>query len=173
MSVLPPEERFVARVIDFCDFFKNLLTEAQANGIDTPASPFVMDIVKNFIKNEDATKAITTFILRSHESWDRALAREKDYFRTDGLKAFAGLSEKHIESFNALFDVKKQDGTMLIDETVQEGLWQLFESLIKTSVAFVHQGRKPDPETKKYTTAFFPTIKVKAEVEKWKITSLE
>jgi hypothetical protein len=173
MSASPPQERFKERVIQFCDFFKNVLEEAIANKIDVPASPFIMDIVKNFIKKEDSDKAITTFILRSYKSWDRALNREKDYFRSDGLSAFAGIGKEHIDSFNSLFDVKKADGTLLIDDNIQEGLWQLFDSLIKTSICYVHQQREPCPTTKKYTKPFFPEIKIKSLVEAWQITSLE
>jgi len=169
----PPQERFIQRVVEFLDFFKSILEDANRVGIETPASPFVMDLIKNFVKKEDPDKAITTFILRSYQTWDRALSREKDYFRTDGLKCFHGISEKHLEEFNSLFDVKKPDGTMLIDETIQSGIWELFESLIRTSICYVHLQRAPDAVTKKYTKSFFPEIKIRDNVEKWKITSLE
>ena len=169
----PPEERFKDRVVQFCDFIKDILTEANNNGIQTPASPFAMDLIKNFVKKEESDKVVTTFILRSHASWERALNREKDYFRTDGLKAFYGIPEKNLEEFNQLFDVKKTDGTPLFDETVQEGIWEMFHSLIKTAVCFIHTSRKPDPTTKKYTQNFFPEISIKKQVEMWKISSLE
>jgi hypothetical protein len=169
----PPEERFKDRVIQFCEFVKTILQEANDAGIKTPASPFVMDLIKNFIRKEESDKVITTFILRSHASWDRAKAREKDYFRTDGLKAFYGIPEKNLEEFNQLFDTRKPDGTLLFDETVQEGVWEMFESLIKISICYVHRQRKPDPVTKKYTTPFFPDIKVKSQVDLWKLTSLD
>jgi hypothetical protein len=170
---LPPEERFKERVVQFCDFIKNILSEANSNGIETPASPFVLDLIKNFIKKEESEKIITTFILRSHNSWERALSRERDYFRTDGLKAFYGIPEKNIEEFNQLFDTHKPDGTLLFDETIQEGVWELFHSLIKTSVCYIHQTRKPDPVTKKYTQNFFPEISIKKQVDMWKLSSLE
>jgi hypothetical protein len=169
----PPEERFKDRVIQFCDFIKDILTEANNNGIQTPASPFAMDLIKNFVKKEESDKVVTTFILRSHNSWERAYNREKDYFRTDGLKAFYGIPEKNLEEFNLLFDVKKTDGTLLFDETVQEGVWEMFQSLIKTAICFIHTSRKPDPTTKKYTQNFFPEISIKKQVELWKISSLE
>jgi hypothetical protein len=169
----PPQERFKERVIQFCDFIKNILTEANNNGISTPASPFVLDLIKNFIKKEEADKIITTFILRSHNSWERALNRERDYFRTDGPKAFYGIPEKNLEEFNLLFDTKKPDGSLLFDESVQEGVWEMFQSLIKTSICYLHYMRKPDPVTKKYTQNFFPEISIKKQVEMWKLSSLE
>jgi hypothetical protein len=167
-----PQERFKDRVIQFCDFVKNILQEANNAGIQTPASPFVMDLIKNFIRKEDSDKIVTTFILRSHASWDRAEKKERDYFRTDGLKAFYGIPEKNLEEFNQLFDTKKPDGTLLFDDTIQEGVWEMFQSLIKTAVCYVHQQRKPDPETKKYTQNFFPDISIKKQVEMWKLSNL-
>lgn len=168
-----PQERFKDRVLQFCDFVKTILTDANNNGIQTPASPFVMDLIKNFIKKEESDKVVTTFILRSHASWDRAYEREKDYFRTDGLKAFYGIPEKNLEEFNQLFDIKKPDGSPLFDETIQEGIWEMFHSLIKTAICHIHVSRKPDPTTKKYTQNFFPEISIKKQVELWKISSLE
>jgi len=173
----PPQERFKERVIQLCEFVKNILAEAKENGLETPASPFVMDLIINFIKKEDSDKVITTFILRSHASWDRAHAKEQDYFRTDGLKAFYGIPEKSLEDFNQLFDVKKADGSLLFDESTQEGIWEMFHSLIKNSVCYIHCQRdlKEDPETgkKKYTKNFFPEISIKKNVEMWKIASLD
>lgn len=169
----PPEQRFVERVCSFCEFFKQVLEQAQAEGLETPASPFIMDIVKNFIKKEDPHKAITTFILRSYKSWERAQTREKDYFRKDALSFFEGIPSTSVESFNGLFDLKKKNGELLIDESMQASLWEVFDNLIKTSIIYVHQQRQPDPETKKYTKAFFPEIKVRDMVQKFQIESLE
>jgi len=169
----PPQERFKDRVVQFCEFVKAVLEEANTNGIETPASPFIMDLIKNFIKKEDSDKIIQTFILRSHESWDRALMKEKDYFRTDGLKAFYGIPEKNLEEFNQLFDLRKPNGELLFNDKIQEGVWEIFHSLIKISICYVHYMRKPDPETKKYTAAFFPSISVKVQVQKWELQSLE
>ncbi len=173
MSNLSPEERFKNRVIQFCDFIKGILQQANNEGLETPVGPFVLDLIKNFIKKEDSEKVITTFILRSHTSWDRALKKEQDYFRTDGLKAFYGIPEKNLEDFNNLFDMKKPDGELLFDETVLSIIWELFECFIKDSICFIHKKRSPDPTTKKYTQNFIPEISVKKQVEAWKLTSLD
>lgn len=169
----PPEERFIERVCQFCEFFKGVLEDAKKDDIDTPASPFVMDLIKNFVKKEDPHKAITTFILRSYKSWDNAVVRDKNYFRTDALSCFAGIPQSSVESFNGLFDLRKSNGELLVSEEIQANLWDFFDSLIKTSIVYIHQQRKPDPSTKKYTQAFFPEISVKNEVTRWRITSME
>ena len=171
--MVPPEQRFVEKVCSFCEFFKQVLEQAQTEGLETPASPFIMDIVKNFIKKEDPHKAITTFILRSHESWERAQLREKDYFRKDALNFFQGIPSTSVESFNGLFDMKKKNGELLIDESMQGRLWEFFDSLITVSIIYVHQQRAPDAETKKYTKSFFPGIKIRDMVQKFQIESLE
>jgi hypothetical protein len=171
-------ERFVTKVLSLCELIKDLLENAKADKIDVPVDPFVMSLVINFIKKEregDPCKVVQTFILRSFDSWDRAAAREKDYFLTTGISAFtgAGIPEKNADSFKELFNVKKQDGNLLIDESVQGQIWDIFESLIKTSVVYIHHARQPDRETKKYTKSFFPSLSVKKEIERWKIESLE
>lgn len=169
----PPEERFVNRVVDFCDFFKQILDEATANEIDIPVSGFVMDIIKNFIKKENPGKAVQTFILKGESSFHLILERDQNYFRNHASTLFADIPEKHVKGFNSLFDVKKKDGTLLINEPVQGQLWELLESLVRNAICYVHLTRKPDPVTKKYTEAFFPSISIKKMVEMWKITSLE
>lgn len=173
MSMPLPEERFKERLVQFCEYIKGILQEANDAGIETPASPFVMDFIKNFIRKEESDKVVTTFVLRSFATWEKIKNREKDFLRTDGLKAFAGIPEKNVEEFNKLFDIKRPDGTPLMDDSTMEGVWQLFESLIKLSVIFVHHQRCPDPTTKKYTKNFFPDMSVKKQVEMWGITSLE
>jgi len=173
MSLPPPEERFKERLIQFCEYVKGILKNANDNGIETPASPFVMDLIKNFVKKEEADKILATFLLRSYDNWEKVRSREKNFFRTDGLKAFHGIPEKSVDDFNKLFDVIKPNGEPLLDDSTMEGIWQLFESLIKTSVVFVHHQRCPDPVTKKYTKNYFPGMSIKKQVELWNITSLE
>jgi hypothetical protein len=171
--MIPPEQRFVEKVCEFCELFKQVLEQAQAEGLDTPASPFIMDIVKSFIKKEDPHKAITTFILRSYKSWESAQLREKDYFRSDALSFFQGIPSTSVDSFNGLFDMKRKNGELLIDDNLQTSMWEFFDVLIKTSIIYVHQQRIPDVETKKYTKAFFPEIKVRDMVQKFQIETLE
>lgn len=171
----PPEDRFVHKLVEFCTFFKGVLEDAEKNDIKTPVSAGIMSIIINFIKKEDPHAAIKTFILRSHESWPKALVKAREYIINDSITAFAGagIPEKSVESFKELFDVKKADGSMLIDEELTEQIWQFFHNMIKLSIVYVHHARKPDPETKKYTVSCFPGISIKNLVQAWGITSLE
>lgn len=168
-----PQERFKNNLVQFCDFIKGILEQGKNEGVEVPVDPFILGLVKNFIQKEESEKIVTTFILRSFDSWDRAKNHEKDYFRTDGLKAFYGIPEKNLDDFAKLFDLKKPDGTLLFDQSVEDLIWDMFESFIKDSVCFVHLKRSPDPVTKKYRETFFPLMSIKKQVETWKITSLE
>jgi hypothetical protein len=168
-----PQERFKERLVQFIDFTKSLVIEANEHGIETPVSPLILDISKNFIGKEDSDKIITTFILRSFQNWDRIRNHDLPFMKGEGLKSFYGIPEKNLKDFTALFDVVKPDGTPLLSPPVEEKLWDFFESLVRISVCYVHCQRKPDPVTKKYTANFFPDMKVKAQVELWKITKLE
>jgi len=169
----PPQERFKERLVQFIDFTKSLVIEANEHGIETPVSPLILDISKNFIGKEEADKIITTFILRSFPNWGEIQKHNLPFMKGEGLKAFYGIPEKNLKDFTALFDVIKPDGTPLLSPPVEEKLWDFFESLVRISICYVHVKRSPDPVTKKYTQNFFPDIKVKSQVETWKITKLE
>lgn len=173
MSLPPPQERFKERLVQFIDYTKSLVIEANEHGIETPVSPFILDLSKNFIGKEDADKIITTFILRSYENWERIRLHDLDFMKGEGLKSFYGIPEKNLKDFTALFEVVKPDGSKLLSPEVEEKLWDFFESLVRISVCYVHMKRSPDPTTKKYTQNFFPDMKVKSQVELWKITKLE
>jgi hypothetical protein len=168
-----PQDRFKDRLVQFIDFTKGLVIEANEAGIETPVSPFLLDLSKNFIAKEDSDKIITTFILRSYPNWNRIHSHDLEFMKGEGLKAFHGIPEKNLKDFTALFDTTKPDGTKLLTPVVEGQLWDFFESLVRTSVCYVHQQRKPDPVTKKYTANFFPDMKVRVQVEAWKIEKLE
>jgi hypothetical protein len=170
---LSPQDRFKDRLVQFIDFTKGLVVEANEAGIETPVSPFLLDLSKNFIAKEDSDKIITTFILRSFPNWDRIKAHDLEFMKGEGLKAFHGIPEKNLKDFTALFNVVKPDGTKLLSAPIEVQLWDFFESLVRISVCYVHQQRKPDPVTKKYTQNFFPDMKVRVQVEAWKIEKLE
>jgi hypothetical protein len=169
----PPQDRFKDRLVQFIDFTKGLVIEANEAGVETPVSPFVLDLSKNFIAKEDSDKIITTFILRSYPNWNRIQEHDLEFMKGEGLKAFYGIPEKNLKEFTALFDVTKPDGVKLMTPAIESQLWDFFESLVKISVCYVHCQRKPDPVTKKYTANFFPDMKVRVQVEAWKIEKLE
>jgi hypothetical protein len=173
MSLPPPEERFKRRLIEFIEFTKSVIVEGTAAGIQTPVSPLIMDLSKAFIEKEDAGKIVTTFTIRSLKSWDRIKSHDVEYIKNAGTSVFDGVPQKSVEDFKSLYDVKRPDGTKLFNETIEAGVWDYFESLVKLAVCYVHKERCPDPVTKKYTKNFFPDMKVKSEVERWGITKLE
>jgi hypothetical protein len=172
MSVAPPEERFKQRLLEFIEFTKNVIIEGNNLGVKTPVSPLIMDLSKAFIEKEDAGKIVTTFTIRSLKSWDKIKNRDVEYIKNSG-SVFEGCPPKTVEDMKLLHDVLRPDGTKLFNETIQEGIWDYFDSLVKLSVCYVHKERCPDPVTKKYTKNFFPDMKVKSEVERWGITKLE
>lgn len=173
----PPQERFKERLCQFIDYTKSIVIEANENGIETPVSPFILDLSKNFIGKEDSDKIVTTFILRSFPNWERIRLHDLEFMKGEGLKSFYGIPEKNLKEFTALFDLVKPDGNRLLSEEIEVKLWDFFESLVHISICYVHMKRKPalNPATNKvgYTENFFPDMKVKAQVELWKITKLE
>jgi hypothetical protein len=112
------QDRFKDRLVQFIDFTKGLVVEANEAGIETPVSPFLLDLSKNFIGKEDSDKIITTFILRSFPNWDRIQSHDLEFMKGEGLKAFHGIPEKNLKDFTALFDNTKHDGTKLLTPVV-------------------------------------------------------
>jgi hypothetical protein len=173
MALPPPEERFKTRLIEFIEFTKNVIVDANNAGIRTPVAPLILDLGKAFIEKEDAGKIVQTFTIRSLKNWDKIKNRDVAFIKGEGMTFFNGLPEKNLRDFVLLHDVLKPDGTKLFDENVTNIIFDYFDSLVKLSVCYAHIQRCPDPVTKKYTKNFFPDMKIKSEVERWGISKLE
>ena len=173
MALPPPEERFKSRLIDFIEFTRNLISDANNAGINTPVSPLIFDLGKAFIEKEDAGKIVQTFTIRSLKNWDKIKSRDIGYIKGEGMSFFNGVPPAHLKACSDLHDVLRPDGTKLFNESVNDIVFDYFDSLVKLSVCYAHIQRCPDPVTKKYTKNFFPDMKIKSEVERWGITKLE
>ncbi len=173
MALPPPEERFKTRLIEFIEFTKSVIVDANNAGIHTPVAPLILDLGKAFIEKEDAGKIVQTFTIRSLKSWDRIKARDIHFIKNESFSMFNGVPESNLEAFRKLHDVMRPDGTRLFNEALTDMTFDYFDSLVRLSVCYAHVQRCPDPVTKKYTKNFFPDMKIKSEVERWGITKLE
>jgi hypothetical protein len=71
MALPAPEERFKTRLIEFIEFTKSVIVDANNAGIHTPVAPLILDLGKAFIEKEDAGKIVQTFTIRSLKNWDK------------------------------------------------------------------------------------------------------
>jgi hypothetical protein len=173
MALPVPEERFKTRLIEFIEFTKSVIVDANNAGIHTPVAPLILDLGKIFIEKEDAGKIVQTFTIRSIKNWDRIKSRDIQFIRGEGMSFFNGVPESNLKAFSDLYNVLRPDGTKLFNESVTDIVFDYFDSLVRLSVCYAHTQRCPDPVTKKYTKNFFPDMKIKSEVERWGITKLE
>jgi hypothetical protein len=173
MALPVPEERFKTRLIEFIEFTKSVIVDANNAGIHTPVAPLILDLGKIFIEKEDAGKIVQTFTIRSIKNWDRIKSRDINFIKNESFSMFNGVPPSNLEAFRNLHDVVRPDGTKLFNEALTDMTFDYFDSLVKLSVCYAHVQRCPDPVTKKYTKNFFPDMKIKSEVERWGITKLE
>lgn len=173
MALPAPEERFKTRLIEFIEFTRSVIVDANNAGINTPVAPFILELGKNFIEKEDSGKIVQTFTIRSLKNWDKIKNRDVAFIKGEGMSFFNGLPPAQLRLFSELHDVLRPDGTKLFNDATNNIVWDYFDSLVKLSVCYAHVQRCPDPVTKKYTKNFFPDMKIKSEVERWGITKLE
>lgn len=185
MALPPPEERFKTRLIEFIEFTKSVIVDANNAGIHTPVAPLILDLGKAFIEKEDAGKIVQTFTIRSLKNWDKIKNRDIHFIKNESACFFQGVPDSNLEAFRKLHDVTRPDGTKLFNEATTDVTFDYFDSLVRLAVCYAHVQRCPvptkvvNPETgveeikNKYTKNFFPDMKIAQEVKRWGITKLE
>lgn len=174
----PPEKRFLDNVCELCQLTRDIVTDATAAGMVVPVQPYIIDIARGVVSGMDPHKVINTFLTRSFPHWDKIKVRDVEFFKAATPILFDGAPKEHVDAFVALYDAVKPDGSKLFDEAREAEYFAFFEAMIRQCICYIHQQRKPDPTTKKYTCAAYPDImgipvSVKALVEKWEVKRLD
>lgn len=173
----PPEKRFLQNVCSLMQLTREIIQQAQRDGVAVPVDPTIVEMAEMFVIQIDPRSVINTFIMRSFNHWQEVEKRNVAFFKETTRTLFQGVSEENIVKFLALYDTIKPDGTRLIDAGYEKQFFEFFEAMIKQAICYIHQERKLDPVTKKYTVSAYPEIKgvkvsVKDLVAQWKVTQL-
>ena len=143
MSSAPPEEeRFNRNVLDLSDLVHELTTICWDEGCKD-VNPVLIIGAKLFISSYDKIELIETFITYSWEFWEEVKERNENFFLEHASAIFEHLpvDKGNIGAFKLLFTAEDRDGTYIIDQEDRDAVWDMFDSLVKICIKYVHRVR--------------------------------
>lgn len=186
-------EKFRTNLLILIDIVSEMFEEGYENKVI--ATDFkLLPILKIVIKKVPGEKLLKNFIKRSYPYWNQIHEKDINYFKNLGLELFDVVKDKgveeytkdsddgflnkisgnHIDLFKELMEgeyTSNGETVSILDDERKDDIWKILHSFVKICVIYVHQERKF--QNGKYQVEFFPEIKVKENVEKWKIKSIK
>jgi hypothetical protein len=171
------EERFMTNIKDLTDLIHELITTCYESGIKD-INPMLVGLASSYISSLDKKELIETFIEHTHEEcWEKIRLKEEEFFVNHTDKIFGNLpvGKNHIDAFKILFTSKDKDGEYIIIEDDREAIFDIFRSLVKICIKYVHRVRecylleKDGKMVPRYRYEKFPKIKIREHAKKWKI----
>ena len=174
MSAPPEEDRFVANVIDLSDLVHELVSQCWDSGI-RDINPILLIAAKAYLQSYNRVEFIRTFIQYSHMYWDEIHDRSEEFFITHSHSVFAHIpvGKGNIDAFKMLFTSKDPDGEFIIGPEDRDAIWDMFDSLVKICIKYIHRERNCQLEERdgrmvpRYKNNFMPHIKVRGHAHKW------
>lgn len=177
MEQNPPEEvRFMTNLLDLADLVHELASTCWDAGRHD-VNPSLVAIAQNFLESYDANELIDVFIRNSHMYWDKIRDRNEDFFISNAHVVFQNLPVKtdSINAFKVFFEAKNDKGEYIIIKEDRDAIWDMFDSLVKICIKYVHKARgsklvqtkdgiRPAYKNKKYQE-----IKVREQAKLWGI----
>lgn len=177
MSEQPPEEeRFITNILDLTALVHELATVCWDAGTKD-LNPQLILFAESYLKGYNPVELIEIFIKHSCDHWAQIKAREEEFFIKNAHVIFQHLpiDTSNINAFKILFTATNSKGEHVISQTDRDAIWDMFDSLVKICIKYVHrvrgiklvntpQGLRPAYETKK-----FPKIKVRELAKIWEI----
>jgi len=194
MSSLSSEERFKNNLNTLVDITIDMFEEAKDNGI-VSGNYQLLNLLKILVNKSSGERIIGNFVRKTHPYWNKILDKDLNYFKVVGLELFDiaktkgvdsfedakgfslldQLKGQHIDDFKTILeaDYKDENGdeVSVLDDERKEDIWMILHSFVKISIVYIHEKR--ERVEGKYTKSFFPEIKIKENVEKWKIKSIK
>lgn len=175
---LSEQERFSINSNDLSDLVQELTTQCWEQG-HKDVNPVLIGLAKAYLNSLDKTVLIETFIKHSNGYWEEIRQRNEDFFIHHSGEIFGKLpvDKGNIDAFKMLFTTKDSDGNPLIEEEDRDAVWDMFSSLVKICIKYIHRVRdchlSANPETGKmrprYRNNRFPQIKVREHARNWNI----
>ena len=180
MSIPKEEERFATNVGDVSDLVHELTDKCWRNG-NKQINPTMIVLAKAYLSSFNKIDLIETFISHSHTYWEEIRLQKENFFIEHSSDIFGKLpvDSGNIDAFKMLFASKDKDehGDLLINEEDREAIWEMFGSLVKICIKYIHRIRDCHLEENKdgkmvprYRYNRFPEIKVREHAKKWDIT---
>lgn len=177
MEQAPSEEkRFMANVLDLTNLVHELATICWDAG-RRDINPQLVVLAENYLEQYDPTKLIEIFINHSYEHWSKIKHRDENFFinNANAIFKYLPIDTNNINAFKIFFTAMGDDGDYIIIQEDRDAIWDIFDSLIKICIKYIHRvrgvklietdrGLRPVYKTKK-----FPDIKVREQANIWGI----
>ena len=174
---LPEEERFRTNILDLGALVHELTTNCWNAG-RREVAPQLVAMGEDYIKKYESKKIIETFINHSYTFWEQIRLKEEEFFIKNAHVVFQQLPIKseNINAFKMLFTAKDDTGKDIVIEDDRLAMWEIFASLVKISIKYVHKSRgikvvqtEQGPRHAYIDKNKFKFIDVKALSTLWKI----
>lgn len=130
----PVEERFYSNLLCFKKLIKQSLI-----GEQSCISPELVDLLFSYLDCVDKETLMVNFIEKTYPLWDEfAKGRNLKMILEKSFMLFEELGDDKIEEITRLISRKNEEGGEVVDKT-----WTLIECLVKVSLRYIHEQRKP------------------------------
>lgn len=180
------EERFKTNLLDLTALVHELSTICWDAGIKD-VNPTLISLAESYLSGYDKKQLIEKFINNSYENpnaaededlWTKIYNRNENFFIDNAHVIFKHLpiDSSNINAFKVFFTAVDSDGKNIIIQEDRDAIWDIFGSLIKICIKYVHRERgitlveTPNGRRPKYTNKAFPNIKVREQSNLWDIT---
>jgi hypothetical protein len=185
MNQAPPEEeRFKTNILDLTSLVHELSTICWDNGVKD-VNPTLVSLAESYLSGYDKIKLINTFIEHSYKNpkneeedlWTKIHSRNENFFIDNAHIIFQHLpiDTNNINAFKVFFTAVDQNGNNIIIQEDRDAIWDIFGSLIKICIKYVHRERgiemisTPNGLRPKYQNQVFPHIEVRKQARLWGI----
>lgn len=141
---IPPEEvRFSQNTTIMANAVLEAIEKLHSQGYKT-VEPMLVRLASVVMAGFDKHYLIQGFIENSHfECWDKIKVRDEEYFKEHVSEVFQYLPMDKVNLFKDLFDQKDANGKSVVPDSLKNQIWELFDSMIKISIKYVHKQREP------------------------------
>jgi hypothetical protein len=174
----PVTERFSETIGELSVFIVDLVTEVEKNTGHKTVDPKLIKLASFMIGAIDKNELIEGFIGHSYLHWEQIRLQNRDFFAENGADIFKNLPMKEVDNFKRLFTTKDRTGEFLVCGDNSDILWEYFGALVKMSIKYIHEKRKPftsiddGKEVHDYSVSFMDNVNVENCVGLWKIKLL-
>lgn len=178
------EERFITNVRDLTALIHDLSTICWNAGIKE-VNPQLILFAESYLESFDSSKLIDIFIRseeksikeRKYSLWERIRIHDEKFFAENAHVVFQDLpvDSKNINAFKVFFTSKNSKGENVIEDDDRNAIWNIFESLVKICIKYVHRVRgvtlvkTEEGLAPRYIENKYPEIKVRKLAKLWNI----
>lgn len=174
------EQRFSANVQCLTELVHELTSICWDAGVKQ-INPILISLAGGYLSGIDKVQLIETFINNTENDekhyWDEIKNRNEKFFIEHTNEVFGKLpvEQGNIDAFKMLFTAVDADGESIISDDDKTAVWDMFGSLIKICIKYVHRVRdcylfeKEGRMVPRYRYNKFPAIKVREHAKKWDI----